>query len=57
MLRGDYEVLDELKGAEMEGWTYRARSMTCPQPTWPVEITELPELPKASSKAQPRPTG
>ena len=22
MLRGSYEVLGELKGAEMEGWTY-----------------------------------
>ena len=44
ILRGEYEVLDELKGAEMEGWTYDGPFDDLPAANTPGGVTELSEL-------------
>jgi len=44
MLQGDYEVLDELKGTEMEGWTYDGPFDDLPAASQPGGQTELTEL-------------
>jgi len=44
MLRDDYEVLAELKGAEMEGWTYDGPFDDLPAARQPGGVTELEEL-------------
>jgi isoleucyl-tRNA synthetase len=44
MLRGDYEVLAELKGAEMEGWTYDGPFDDLPAANTPGGVTFLNEL-------------
>ena len=44
MLRGDYEVLTELKGAEMEGWTYNGPFDDLSAANTPGGVTYLNEL-------------
>jgi len=44
MLKGDYEVLKELKGAEMEGWTYDGPFDNLPAANTPGGVTYLDEL-------------
>ncbi len=44
MLRGDYEVLAELKGKEMEGWTYDGPFDDLPAANTPGGVTYLEEL-------------
>ena len=44
MLRGDYQVLAELKGAEMEGWTYNGPFDDLPAANQPGGVTMLKEL-------------
>jgi isoleucyl-tRNA synthetase len=44
MLRGEYEVLAELKGAEMEGWTYDGPFDDLPAANTPGGVTYLNEL-------------
>ena len=44
MLKGEYEVLGELKGAEMEGWTYDGPFDDLPAANTPGGITYLKEL-------------
>jgi len=44
MLRGDYQVLEELKGAEMEGWTYDGPFDDLPAANTPGGVTFLNEL-------------
>ena len=44
MLRGRYEVLEELKGADMEGWTYDGPFDDLPAEREPGGHTELREL-------------
>ncbi len=44
MLRGDYQVLGELKGAEMEGWTYDGPFDDLPAANTPGGVTHLREL-------------
>jgi isoleucyl-tRNA synthetase len=44
MLRGDYQVLEELKGAEMEGWTYDGPFDDLPAANAPGGVTYLNEL-------------
>ena len=44
MLRGDYEVLAELKGKEMEGWTYDGPFDDLPAANTPGGVTFLDEL-------------
>ncbi len=44
MLKGDYEVLAELKGAEMEGWTYDGPFDDLPAANTPGGVTYLDEL-------------
>ena len=44
MLRGDYEVLAELKGADMEGWTYDGPFDDLPAANTPGGVTYLDEL-------------
>jgi isoleucyl-tRNA synthetase len=44
MLVGEYEVLGELKGAEMEGWTYDGPFDDLPAAYTPGGITHLKEL-------------
>jgi isoleucyl-tRNA synthetase len=44
MLKGDYEVLAELKGAEMEGWTYDGPFDELPAAKTPGGVTYLNEL-------------
>ncbi len=44
ILRGEYQVLEELKGAEMEGWTYNGPFDDLPAANTPGGVTELSEL-------------
>ncbi|MDH7487146.1 MAG: class I tRNA ligase family protein [Anaerolineae bacterium] len=44
MLRGDYEVLAELKGREMEGWAYDGPFDELPAQQQPGGLTELESL-------------
>jgi len=44
MLEGEYEVLGELKGKEMEGWTYDGPFDDLPAATTPGGITHLKKL-------------
>jgi isoleucyl-tRNA synthetase len=44
MLRGDYEVLRELKGTEMVGWTYDGPFDDLPAANTPGGVTNLQEL-------------
>jgi isoleucyl-tRNA synthetase len=44
ILRGDYQVLAELKGAEMEGWTYDGPFDDLPAANTPGGVTYLNEL-------------
>ena len=44
MLKGEYEVLAELKGAEMEGWTYDGPFDDLPAANTPGGVTFLSEL-------------
>ncbi len=44
MLQGEYEVLAELKGAEMEGWTYDGPFDDLPAANTPGGVTYLNEL-------------
>ncbi len=44
MLRGDYEVLGELKGREMEGWAYDGPFDDLPAARTPGGVTHLREL-------------
>jgi isoleucyl-tRNA synthetase len=44
MLRGDYEFLAELKGKEMEGWTYDGPFDDLPAANTPGGVTYLEEL-------------
>jgi len=44
MLRGDYEVLGELKGKQMEGWTYDGPFDDLPAANTPGGVTYLNEL-------------
>ncbi len=44
ILRGEYEVLAGLKGAEMEGWTYDGPFDDLPAAQQPGGVTELNEL-------------
>jgi isoleucyl-tRNA synthetase len=44
MLKGDYKVLAELKGAEMEGWTYDGPFDDLPAANTPGGVTYLNEL-------------
>ncbi len=44
MLRGGYQVLAELKGAEMEGWTYNGPFDDLPAANQPGGVTMLKEL-------------
>lgn len=46
MLKGDYEVLAELKGADMEGWAYDGPFDDLPAANQPGGVTELNELVK-----------
>jgi isoleucyl-tRNA synthetase len=44
LLKGDYEILDELKGLEMEGWRYNGPFDELPAAQKPGGLTELKEL-------------
>jgi len=44
MLKGEYEVLDELKGGEMEGWTYDGPFDDLPAASTPGGVTHLRKL-------------
>ncbi|MGI5915834.1 MAG: class I tRNA ligase family protein [Anaerolineae bacterium] len=44
MLRGEYEILEELKGRDMEGWTYDGPFDDLPAAQMPGGRTELSEL-------------
>jgi len=44
ILRGDYEIIDELKGADMEGWAYEGPFDDLPAANTPGGVTELNEL-------------
>jgi len=44
MLKGEYEVLGELKGKEMEGWTYDGPFDDLPAANTPGGVTHLNEL-------------
>ncbi|MCJ7735017.1 MAG: class I tRNA ligase family protein, partial [Anaerolineales bacterium] len=44
MLRGEYKVLGEIKGAEMEGWTYDGPFDELPAAQTPGGVTDLKEL-------------
>lgn len=44
MLQGEYKVLEELKGAEMEGWTYDGPFDDLTAAQTPGGVTELKEL-------------
>ncbi|NQS92327.1 MAG: isoleucine--tRNA ligase [Chloroflexi bacterium] len=44
ILRGEYKVLEELKGAQMEGWTYDGPFDDLPAAKTPGGVTELKEL-------------
>jgi len=44
LLKGDYQVLDELKGAKMEGWTYDGPFDELPAAQTKGGVTELKEL-------------
>ena len=58
MLHGDYEVLAELKGAEMEGWTYDGPFDDLPAANTPGGVTYLNELIEGISPPQrPNPSG
>jgi isoleucyl-tRNA synthetase len=46
MLRGDYQVLDELKGIDMVGWTYDGPFDELPAAQRPGGLTHLTELTK-----------
>ncbi|MFM8321135.1 MAG: isoleucine--tRNA ligase [Chloroflexota bacterium] len=46
MLKGEYEVLDELKGSQMVGWTYNGPFDDLPAANTPGGVTELRELVK-----------
>ena len=46
MLQGEHEVLEELKGADMEGWTYDGPFDELPAAQMPGGKTELSELVK-----------
>jgi isoleucyl-tRNA synthetase len=47
MLKGPYEVLGELKGADMLGWSYNGPFDELPAAQQPGGLTQLPELTKA----------
>ncbi|UCH59392.1 MAG: isoleucine--tRNA ligase, partial [Anaerolineales bacterium] len=51
MLRGDYQLLDELKGAEMVGWTYDGPFDDLPAAQKPGGQTHLTELTKSVSQS------
>ncbi|HEX6034642.1 MAG TPA: DUF5915 domain-containing protein, partial [Anaerolineales bacterium] len=44
MLKGEYKVLDELKGREMEGWTYDGPFDDLPAANTPGGVTHLSKL-------------
>ncbi len=44
MLRGEYQVLEELKGADMEGWTYDGPFDDLPSANTPGGLTQLDEI-------------
>jgi len=44
LLKGDYKILDELKGSEMEGWRYDGPFDELPAAQKPGGLTELKEL-------------
>ncbi len=44
MLKGEYEVLGELKGKEMEGWTYDGPFDDLPAANTPGGVTHLKKL-------------
>ncbi|RPJ42269.1 MAG: hypothetical protein EHM21_13040, partial [Chloroflexi bacterium] len=44
MLKGSYELLDELKGADMEGWAYNGPFDDLPAEQQPGGFTQLKEL-------------
>jgi len=44
MLRGDYQILGEIKGSEMKGWTYDGPFDDLPAAQSPGGVTELKEL-------------
>ena len=57
MLRGPYQVLGELKGAEMVGWTYDGPFDDLPAAQMPGGFTHLEELTaRHHHTAPPRPT-
>ena len=47
MLKGEYEALDELKGKEMEGWTYSGPFDDLPAANTPGGVTHLKKLVEA----------
>jgi isoleucyl-tRNA synthetase len=47
MLKGEYQVLSELKGREMEGWVYQGPFDDLPAASQPGGYTELEELSRA----------
>ncbi|HSF81965.1 MAG TPA: class I tRNA ligase family protein [Anaerolineales bacterium] len=51
MLRGDYQVLEELKGAQMVGWTYDGPFDDLPAAQEPGGHTHLTELTKSVSRS------
>jgi len=51
MLRGKYKILGELKGAEMEGWTYDGPFDDLPAANTSGGITELKELREGLEKS------
>ena len=44
MLKGEYEVLEEFKGSEMEGWTYNGPFDDLPAANTPGGVTHLKKL-------------
>lgn len=51
MLRGEYKILDEIKGAEMEGWTYDGPFDDLPAAQSSGGVTELKELQESIEKS------
>ena len=51
MLRGEYKILGEIKGAEMEGWTYDGPFDDLPAAQSSGGVTELKELQESIAKS------
>lgn len=51
MLRGEYKILGEIKGAEMEGWTYDGPFDDLPAAQSSGGVTELKELQESIGKS------